>query len=81
MRCLVQPPSDLPNNFVGGYRHHARLNCPSCNGLGCGWCRGTGSAEVGCGGAVEADRNHPGMVYCFGCQVLIKPDEVSFNSG
>ena len=67
----------LPNAFVTGLQHLARLTCDQCEGHGfidyesgdvlvkanCRACDGTGSYEVGCGGAAERDINHS-LAYC-----------------
>ena len=86
-RELTDPT--LPNAFVKGLKHLARLTCDQCEGHGfidyesgdvlvkanCRACAGTGSYEVGCGGAAERDINH-GLSYCISEGMFVPLREV-----
>lgn len=63
----------LPNAFVSGYVHLAKLPCFSCDGTGmvqgylCGLCLGSANYTAGCGGAAEVDVNHFSLSHCVRC--------------
>lgn len=74
---------DLPNHWADVGRHHARVRCTSCDGTGkvegflCGLCLGEREGDIGCGGTVEEDLNHPGFTYCKQCRHTIAAEEVT----
>lgn len=72
----------------GGYRHHARIDCASCDGAGwfledgapskrgtirCAGCQGQGWLEAGCGGPADVEP----FAYCWQCDVAVPSRELT----